>query len=314
MESATAPLHQSVLLAECIEGLDLSASDFMVDCTFGRGGHSLAVLERLGTEGRLLALDKDLEATRSAEALALSADSRFKLAHASFANLKIEVERLGWFGRVGGILMDLGVSSPQLDQAERGFSFLREGQLDMRMNATQGETAAEWLASVSEQELADVLHQYGEERFGRRIAHSIVTQRVRKPISTTADLVRIIEEAVPTREKGKHPATRSFQAIRIRINRELAELETGLTQALEVLKPGGRLVVISFHSLEDRIVKRFMRDQERGWCAGDSRHLIQQPETSRLRRVGKALKPSEAELRANVRSRSAVLRVAEKKE
>jgi 16S rRNA (cytosine1402-N4)-methyltransferase len=184
----------------------------------------------------------------------------------------------------------------------------------MRMNATQGETAAEWLASVSEQDLADVLYQYGEERFGRRIAHSIVAQRVRKPISTTSDLVKIIEEAVPTREKGKHSATRSFQAIRIRINRELAELESGLTQALEALKPGGRLAVISFHSLEDRIVKRFMRDQERGWCAGDSRHLIQQPEASRLRRVGKALKPSETELRANVRSRSAVLRVAEKKE
>lgn len=314
MKSAAVPTHQSVLLAESLDGLQLTATDFIVDCTFGRGGHSLAVLERLGAAGRLLAMDKDLEATRSAEALALSDDSRFKLVHSSFANLKVEVDRLGWFGKVSGILMDLGVSSPQLDQAERGFSFLREGPLDMRMNATQGETAAEWLESVSEQELADVLYQYGEERFGRRIAHSIVTQRVRKPITSTGDLVRLIEEAVPTREKGKHPATRSFQAIRIKINRELAELESGLTQALEVLKPGGRLVVISFHSLEDRIVKRFMRDQERGWCAGDSRYLIQQPETSRLRRIGKALKPGETELRVNIRSRSAVLRVAEKKE
>jgi len=313
MES-NAPLHQPVLLAECIEGLNLSATDFVVDCTFGRGGHSLAILERLGSEGRLLALDKDLEATLSTEALVLSADSRFNLVHASFASLKDEVERLGWFGKVGSILMDLGVSSPQLDRGERGFSFLRDGPLDMRMNATQGQTAAEWLASASEQELADVLHQYGEERFGRRIAHSIVMQRVRNPIRTTSDLASIVEEAVPTREKGKHPATRSFQAIRIMINRELAELEAGLAQALEVLKPGGRLAVISFHSLEDRIVKRFMRDQERGWCAGDSRHLIRQPETSRLRRIGKAMKPSEAELKANVRSRSAVLRVAEKKE
>ena len=285
---SNAPLHQPVLLAECIEGLNLSASDFVVDCTFGRGGHSLAILERLGSEGRLLALDKDLEATLSTDALVLSADSRFNLVHASFASLKDEVERLGWFGKVGSILMDLGVSSPQLDRGERGFSFLRDGPLDMRMNATQGQTAAEWLASASEQELADVLHQYGEERFGRRIAHSIVMQRVRNPIRTTSDLASIVEEAVPTREKGKHPATRSFQAIRIMINRELAELEAGLAQALEVLKPGGRLAVISFHSLEDRIVKRFMRDQERGWCAGDSRHLIRQPETSRLRRIGKA--------------------------
>jgi 16S rRNA (cytosine1402-N4)-methyltransferase len=314
MVSATAPVHKPVMLAECLKGLHPSASDLMVDCTFGRGGHSLAILGRLGVEGRLLALDKDLEAVCSSEALTLSADSRFNLVHGSFASLKQQVERLGWLGKVGGILMDLGVSSPQLDRAERGFSFLRDGPLDMRMNSTQGETAAEWLASVSEQDLADVLYQYGEERFSRRIAHSIVTQRVRKPIYRTSDLVRIIEEVVPKREKGKHPATRSFQAIRIRVNRELDELESGLTQALEVLKPGGRLVVISFHSLEDRIVKRFMRDQERGWCAGDSRHLIQQPETSLLRRVGAALKPDEMELKANVRSRSAVLRVAEKKE
>ncbi len=304
--------HQPVLLSEAIDGLCLSANDVAVDCTFGRGGHSQAILMGLEADGRLLAFDKDFEATCSAEALALATDSRFSLVHTSFASLKAEVERYGWLGKVGGVLMDLGVSSPQIDQPERGFSFMRNGPLDMRMNTAEGETAAEWLARVSEQELAGVLHVYGEERYGRRIAHAIVTQRVRAPVISTGELARIIEEAVPTREKGKHPATRCFQAIRIMINRELAELESGLVQALEVLRPGGRLAVISFHSLEDRIVKRFMRDQERGWCAGDLRHFVRQPELPQLRRVGKPIKPSASELRANVRSRSAVLRVAEK--
>jgi len=262
--------------------------------------------------GHLLALDRDPEATSSAEAATLSSDPRFSLVHTSFSNLKTELERRGWSGKVSGILMDLGVSSPQLDQGERGFSFLRDGPLDMRMNTAEGETAAEWLATVSERELADVLFQYGEERYGRRIARSIIAQRGSRPIRTTGDLVRLIEEAVPTREKGKHPATRCFQAIRIRINRELAELESGLNQAVDVLRPGGRLAVISFHSLEDRIVKRFMRDQERGWCAGDTRHPFQMVAASRLRRIGKSMKAGAVELKSNVRSRSAVLRIAEK--
>ena len=312
MELAWGPAHQSVLLAESLEGLRFGDSDIVVDCTFGRGGHSRAILERMGAAGHLLALDRDPEATASAEAATLSSDPRFSLVHTSFSDLKTELECRGWSGKVSGILMDLGVSSPQLDQGERGFSFLRDGPLDMRMNTAEGETAAEWLASVSEQELADVLFQYGEERYGRRIARSIIAQRGSSPIRTTGDLVRIIEEAVPTREKGKHPATRSFQAIRIRINRELAELESGLQQAVDVLRPGGRLVVISFHSLEDRIVKRFMRDQERGWSAGDSRHPFQMAAASRLRRIGKSIKAGALELKTNVRSRSAVLRIAEK--
>ena len=312
MELARAPAHQSVLLAESLEGLRLKDSDIVVDCTFGRGGHSRAILERMGAMGHLLALDRDPEATSSAQAARLSSDPRFSLVHTSFSNLKTELESRGWSGKVSGILMDLGVSSPQLDQGERGFSFLRDGPLDMRMNTAEGETAAEWLATVSEQELADVLFQYGEERYGRRIARSIIAQRGSRPIRTTGDLVRIIEEAVPTREKGKHPATRSFQAIRIRINRELAELESGLQQAVDVLRPGGRLVVISFHSLEDRIVKRFMRDLERGWCAGESRRPFQMAAASRLRRIGKSTKAGAVELKSNVRSRSAVLRIAEK--
>ena len=312
MEVASAPAHQSVLLAESLEGLRLGDSDIVVDCTFGRGGHSRAILECMGGMGHLLALDRDPEATSSAEAATLSSDPRFSLVHTSFSNLKTELERRGWSGKVSGILMDLGVSSPQLDQGERGFSFLRDGPLDMRMNTAEGETAAEWLATVSERELADVLFQYGEERYGRRIARSIIAQRGSRPIRTTGDLVRLIEEAVPTREKGKHPATRCFQAIRIRINRELAELESGLNQAVDVLRPGGRLAVISFHSLEDRIVKRFMRDQERGWCAGDTRHPFQMVAASRLRRIGKSMKAGAVELKSNVRSRSAVLRIAEK--
>ena len=312
MEVASAPAHQSVLLAESLEGLRLGDSDIVVDCTFGRGGHSRAILECMGGMGHLLALDRDPEATSSAEAATLSSYPRFSLVHTSFSNLKTELERRGWSGKVSGILMDLGVSSPQLDQGERGFSFLRDGPLDMRMNTAEGETAAEWLATVSERELADVLFQYGEERYGRRIARSIIAQRGSRPIRTTGDLVRLIEEAVPTREKGKHPATRCFQAIRIRINRELAELESGLNQAVDVLRPGGRLAVISFHSLEDRIVKRFMRDQERGWCAGDTRHPFQTATASRLRRIGKSMKAGAVELKSNVRSRSAVLRIAEK--
>ena len=312
MEVASAPAHQSVLLAESLEALRLGDSDIVVDCTFGRGGHSRAILECMGGMGHLLALDRDPEATSSAEAATLSSDPRFSLVHTSFSNLKTELERRGWSGKVSGILMDLGVSSPQLDQGERGFSFLRDGPLDMRMNTAEGETAAEWLATVSERELTDVLFQYGEERYGRRIARSIIAHRVSSPIRTTGDLVRLIEKAVPTREKGKHPATRCFQAIRIRINRELAELESGLNQAVDVLRPGGRLAVISFHSLEDRIVKRFMRDQERGWCAGDTRHPFQMVAASRLRRIGKSMKAGAVELKSNVRSRSAVLRIAEK--
>lgn len=306
------PVHRPVLLREAIEGLAPAPDSLIVDCTFGRGGHSKAILDCLGSEGRLLALDKDPEAVASTEAVALSADSRLVLEHGSFAGLKEVVERRGWLGKVAGVLMDLGVSSPQLDEAGRGFSFMRSGPLDMRMDTSCGITAAEWLAKISESELARVLRDFGEERYARRIAHAVITWRTRRPFLTTSDLAETIERAVPSREKGKHPATRSFQAIRIFINHELDELEQGLGQALEILQPGGRLAVIAFHSLEDRIVKRFMRDEERGGGPRDPRLPIQHARPARLKRIGKAVLPDEEEVAENPRARSAVLRVAER--
>ena len=300
--------HLPVMLAEALEGLAVRADGFYVDCTFGRGGHSREILRRLGDSGRLLALDKDPAALASAEAQALRGDPRVILAHASFAGLRGQAERLGMAGKVAGVLMDLGVSSPQLDEAGRGFSFLRDGPLDMRMDSSQGPTAAEWLDAVAEAELAGVLQRYGEERFARRIAKAVVAAR---PVTTTRQLAALVEAAVPAREKHKHPATRSFQAIRIAVNRELDELEQGLAQAVEVLAPGGRLAVISFHSLEDRIAKRFIREQEKGKPT-PSRLPLLTTHQPRLRAVGKAGMPAEEELRANVRARSAVLRVAER--
>ena len=307
-----APRHVSVLLDEAIAGLALEPDGYVVDCTFGRGGHSRAILDRLGPAGRLLALDKDPDAIASPEAEALLGDPRFELEHAGFAELKAKVAMRGGLGRVSGVLMDLGVSSPQLEEPERGFSFSRNGPLDMRMNVAQGETAAEWLSRVSESELASVLRDYGEERFARRIARAIMEARARASIHTTGELARVIEDSVPTREQGKHPATRSFQAIRIVVNRELDELEAALRQAVEVLGPGGRLAVISFHSLEDRMVKRFMRDQERGGKPEALRRLVAAPAAGLLRRIGKAIMAGAEEVRRNPRARSAVLRVAER--
>lgn len=311
MSDAAPFTHATVLLDQAVEPLGIDSNALVVDCTFGRGGHSRRILQALGPEGKLLAMDKDPAAIAFAEASGLSRDPRISLQHGSFADLKKQVESLGWMGKVSGVLLDLGVSSPQLDVAERGFSFMRDGPLDMRMNTADGETAAEWLARVPETELALALRTYGEERFARRIASAIAQRRKERPIVTTADLVSIIEVAVPTREKGKHPATRSFQAIRIVINRELAELESVLKQTLDVLKPGGRLAVISFHSLEDRIVKRFMRDEERGGGA-EWMHLVQGRPLGRMKRVGKAIMPGPEEVRLNPRARSAVLRVAER--
>lgn len=303
--------HSPVMLAEALEGLSIEPDGFYVDCTFGRGGHSRAILERLGVGGRLLALDKDRVAVDSLEAKILSQDGRFAIEHSSYAGLAKQVELHHAAGKVSGILMDLGVSSPQLDEAERGFSFLRDGLLDMRMDASQGVTAAEWLATVTEEELMRILRLYGEERFARRIAHTIVEARRAGPIATTRQLAGIIEKAVVRRESHKHPATRSFQAIRIAINHELEDLELALPQAVDALRPGGRLAVISFHSLEDRIVKRFMREQERGaaWPSHLPRLVEHQP---RLKCIGKAQKPRETEVSANPRARSAVLRVAER--
>lgn len=302
--------HLPVMLAEVLAGLSIAPEGFYVDCTFGRGGHSRGILERLGPNGRLLALDRDPAAVDSEQARKLGEDARFTIEHGSYAELQNRLERYHAMGEVWGILMDLGVSSPQLDEAERGFSFMRDGMLDMRMDVSRGLTAAEWLSSVAEGELARILWA-GEERYARRIARAIVKDRARGPILTTRQLAGIIERAVPTREKAKHPATRSFQAIRIAVNAELEQLEQALPQAVAALKPGGRLAVISFHSLEDRIVKRFMRDEERGRTSPPNLPLVVE-RPPRLKRIGKAQVPGDAELAANPRARSAVLRVAER--
>ena len=304
--------HKPVLLDEALSGLIRQTDGVYIDGTFGRGGHSGAILQVLSAQGKLLAIDKDMDAVNSIQAQALQVDERFELVHGSFAQILELVTNRELVGKVDGILLDLGVSSPQLAVAERGFSFMKDGPLDMRMDSTQGESAAQWLSHIEEYELVKVLRVYGEEKFARKIAAQIVLTREEKAIETTAQLAALIEEVVKKREPGKHPATRSFQAIRIKINKELEELEVVLKQSVAVLKKGGRLVVISFHSLEDRIVKRFMREQSRGVVV--ARHLPMPLEVEALsfKRVGKAIKASVDEVERNVRSRSAVLRIAEK--
>jgi 16S rRNA (cytosine1402-N4)-methyltransferase len=299
------------MLEEALDGLDLTGSGCYVDCTFGRGGHSRAILAQLGGQGQLLAIDKDRAALASPEAQLLGADPRFRIEQASFAELGRLADELGWRGRVDGVLLDLGVSSPQLDQPERGFSFMRDGPLDMRMDCGGGVTAADWLAAVGEQELSQVLRDYGEERHARRIARAVVAQRSREPLVSTRQLAGVIAAAVPRWERGQHPATRSFQAIRIVINRELSDLQECLAQAVDVLAPGGRIAVIAFHSLEDRIVKRFIRDQSRS-AAEEFWPGAPQPSQARLRKLGGPRRPGDAEVRDNPRSRSAILRLAER--
>lgn len=305
-------LHKSVLLDESISGLIRQTDGVYIDGTFGRGGHSGAILQALSEQGKLLAIDKDLDAVSSPQAKALSKDARFELVHSSFAQMREVVENRGLLGKVDGILLDLGVSSPQLDVAERGFSFMQDGPLDMRMDATRGESAAQWLSRVDERELLMVLRVYGEEKFARKITAEIILQRAEKAIQTTGELARLIEGVVKKREPGKHPATRTFQAIRIKINNELGDLEELLAQSGSILKQGGRLVVISFHSLEDRIVKRFMREQSRGQIVPRHMPLPLEPDALKFKTVGKAIKASLNEVANNVRSRSAVLRIAEK--
>jgi len=302
-------MHQAVLLQEAVEALVTTTSGFYVDGTFGRGGHSRAVLSLLDSDGQLLAVDKDPAACAVAQQLTLS-ESRFKFYHGSFTALPDQLRGMG-VGPVDGILLDLGVSSPQLDDSERGFSFMNDGPLDMRMDTTTGQTAAQWLSYVAEADLARVLREYGEERFSRRIAAAIVSARQEQAITTTAVLAKIVTEANPKWEKHKHPATRSFQAIRIYINRELEDLKE-LLAAIDLLCVGGRLVVISFHSLEDRLVKRFMRDMSRGEKVPMGVPIRDSELNRRMRVVGKAVKASMEEVSENVRSRSAVLRVAEK--
>ena len=290
--------------------LNLRPDGLYVDATFGRGGHSRRILEQLGPAGRLLALDRDPQAVAVAER-DLANEARFAIARRPFSMLGQTLNEQGWHKRVSGILFDLGVSSPQLDDAARGFSFQHGGPLDMRMDPTRGESAADWLNRASDQEIADVLHELGEERFARRIARAIVQARAEAPIDTTTRLAAIIASAVPTRERGKDPATRSFQAIRLHINRELDELRSALPQALEALAPGGRLVVISFHSLEDRIVKQFIRAEEKGPDLPPDLPVRHAEIVPRLRAVGKPQRAGAAELQRNPRARSAVLRVAE---
>lgn len=303
--------HITVLLHEAVEALVTDTSGFYVDGTFGRGGHSALVLERLSTEGRLLGIDKDMAAITTAQHR-FGNDSRFSIAHGSFAGLANLVAERGMSGKVQGVLLDLGVSSPQLDEAERGFSFMQDGPLDMRMDQTKGQSAAEWVNTVSEDEITRVLKEYGEERFARRMARAIITERQKTPFTRTRHLAEVIKDANPAWEKGKHPATRAFQAIRIQVNNELGDLDDVLAQALEVLAPGGRLVVISFHSLEDREVKRFIRRQELGDPIPKGLPVRDDQLNKRMRSLGKAIKASDEEVKINVRSRSAVMRVAEK--
>ncbi|OEY66690.1 16S rRNA (cytosine(1402)-N(4))-methyltransferase RsmH [Marinobacter sp. X15-166B] len=304
-------LHRSVLLDSAVDYLVNDSAGCYVDGTFGRGGHSRLILARLTDSGRLLGIDKDPQAIGFGEQLA-AADPRFAIHHGSFAQLDQAMGAQHW-NAVNGVLLDLGVSSPQLDDAARGFSFMRDGPLDMRMNPQQSPSAAEWLAYAEEKDIADVLWRYGEERFSRRIARSIVTRRQDLPLTTTRELAELVSAAVPKKDKHKHPATRTFQAIRIFINRELEDLETGLETAVDRLLPGGRLVVISFHSLEDRIVKRFMRDLARGPQVHRSIPVTAEQTESPFRLVGKAMKASAHEIRDNVRARSAVMRVLERR-
>jgi 16S rRNA (cytosine1402-N4)-methyltransferase len=299
--------HLPVLLAPVLEGLRVVRDGIYLDGTFGRGGHARALLAKLGSAGRLLLMDKDPEAIAVAER-EFAGDARVAIHRGSFADLaQWDATAAG----LDGVLFDLGVSSPQLDVAERGFSFGKDGPLDMRMDPDSGESAAQWLARADEREIADVLWTYGEERMSRRIARTLVARRVLEPITRTAQLAGLIATAVPRGASKIHPATRTFQAIRIYINRELADLETGLDAAHTRLKPGGRLAVISFHSLEDRIVKRFIARHARA-PAGNRRLPVEQAFTPSLREIGAAHRADDAELALNPRARSAVLRVAER--
>lgn len=304
--------HLAVLLQESIDGLAIKPDGIYMDATFGRGGHSRQILKALSPKGQLIAIDRDLSAIAAAESLA--DDPRFSIHHRPFSELQSVAEELGLIGKIDGILMDLGVSSPQLDDAERGFSFMRNGPLDMRMDTTRGLSAAQWLAVAEEQDITQVIKEFGEEKFGKRIAHGIVNARQIAPITDTAQLAQIIDLAVPVKDKYKHPATRSFQAIRIYVNSELDEIKTGLKAALHTLAPQGRLAVISFHSLEDRLVKRFVREQSRGLNVPHGMPMLQAEidAAKAMKPVGKAIKPSADELKRNVRARSSVLRVAEK--
>jgi 16S rRNA (cytosine1402-N4)-methyltransferase len=301
--------HVTVLLDEAVESLAIKTDGVYVDATFGRGGHSRRILSHLAENGRLVAVDRDTDAIAAGAAII---DSRFQLVHRAFGELAEAAAEAGVCG-VDGVLFDVGVSSPQIDDGERGFSFRHNAPLDMRMDTTQGETAAEWLARADIKEITEVIRHYGEERFAFQIAKKVVVARLEQPIVTTGQFASLVRSTVRTREPGQDPATRSFQALRIHINQELRQLEVALPQALDLLKPGGRLVVICFHSLEDRIVKNFMRQQANADDLPKGLPLrADQLPKPKLRLVGKMIKPSATEIAANPRARSAVMRVAEK--
>lgn len=305
--------HQPVLLTEAVDALSVKPEGWYIDGTYGRGGHTRAIMAALGAQGRVLAIDKDADAVAHAT-LEWEAEPRFAIVQGSFAQLKEIAIQQGMLGKVAGILLDLGVSSPQLADPQRGFSFLHEGPLDMRMDQRTGKSAAFYIANADEETLIQVIRDYGEERFARRIVRAIMAARLESPITSTKQLADIVWNAVPKKEPHKHPATRTFQALRIWVNNELGDLETALSQSIEVLAPGGRLAIISFHSLEDRIVKQFIRSKttDETFPKEIPVHLINERPKKLLRAVGKAIKPTEQEIRDNPRSRSAVLRVAEK--
>ncbi len=302
--------HTPVLLNETLQGLKIRSDGMYIDCTFGRGGHSHAILDQLGKNGRLLAFDRDPDAIAAIDQQFLD-DPRFTLVHGSYTRLEETVKAMKLENKVDGVFLDLGASSPQLDDAARGFSFMRDGDLDMRMDNSCGMTAAEWLNQASAKEIANVLYEYGDERFSRRIARVIIERRNEEPMTRTAQLAELVASTIPSKEKDKHPATRTFQAIRIFINRELEELDAVLMQAVNVLAANGRLLVISFHSLEDRLVKRFMRDQSRGADIPREIPVTHDAFKSKLFIVGKPIRSQADEIKNNPRARSAVLRVAE---
>ncbi|MBK1693679.1 16S rRNA (cytosine(1402)-N(4))-methyltransferase [Chromatium weissei] len=299
-------MHLPVLLNESVTALVHNPAGCYLDGTFGRGGHSRAILARLNAAGRLLAFDRDPDAIAAAQQLAAT-DSRFTIIHSPFSALDAHLTR-----PVDGILLDLGVSSPQLDTAERGFSFGADGPLDMRMDSSSGETAAAWLARATLAQIIEVLRDFGEERFAKRIANAIVTARAERPLLTTGQLAELVARAVPTREPGKHPATRTFQALRIQINDELNELQQCLERSIEQLNAGGRLVVISFHSLEDRIVKQFIRREAQGQVFPKGLPIQYAATQGRLSAIGKPIRAAPAELAVNSRARSAIMRIAER--
>ena len=303
--------HVPVLLGPVLDGLKIKPGGCYVDGTFGRGGHSREILKHLGSDGRLIAIDRDPQAIASAPT-SLTEDPRFELVRGEIAKLETIIDERGLVGHVDGLLFDLGVSSPQLDEADRGFSFMRDGPLDMRMDPDSGTSASEWLATVDERELKHVLRKFGEENNAGRIARAIIAARDEAPISRTAQLARIVEEASPRRGQKIHPATKTFQAIRIAVNGELEQLEAVLSQSVRVMRTGARLCVISFHSLEDRIVKRFIRDASRETEQYRGMPDVPPEFQPRLRVVGKAIRATEEEIELNRRARSAHLRVAER--